>query len=49
MILEIAENENCVLAGFSYGYTVQEVLDCYYTFYTPQDEKQFGVLVIALD
>lgn len=46
---EMAENENCISAGFPTGYTTKDVLDCYYTFYTPEEEKQFGVLVIVLE
>ena len=46
---EMANNENCVLAGFNKGYTVEEVVDCYYTFYTADEEKQFGVLAIELN
>lgn len=46
---EMANNENCVLAGFNKGYTVEEVVDCYYTFYTIEEEKRFGVLVIELN
>ena len=45
---EMANNENCVLAGFNKGYSVDEVVDCYHTYYTPQEEQQFGVLVIEL-
>lgn len=45
---EMANNENCVLAGFNKGYTTAEVVDCYHTFYTPEEEKQFGVIVIEL-
>ena len=47
--VEMANNENCVLAGFNKGFTVQEVVDCYHTYYAPQEEQQFGVLVIELD
>jgi len=47
--IDMANNENCVLAGFSKGYTVAEVVDCYHTFYSLEEEKQFGVLVIELD
>ena len=46
---EMANNENCVLAGFNKGYTVEEVVDCYYTFYTANEEEQFGVLAIELN
>lgn len=46
---EMANNENCVLAGFNKGYTTQEVVDCYHTFYTIEEEKQFGVLAIELN
>lgn len=46
---EMANNENCVLAGFDKGYTVQEVVDCYHTYYSPEEEQKFGVLVIELN
>ena len=46
---EMANNENCVHAGFNKGYTVQEVVDCYHAFYTTEDEQQFGVLAIELE
>lgn len=45
---EMANNENCVLAGFNKGFTVEEVVDCYHTYYTLEEEQQFGVLVIEL-
>lgn len=46
---EMANNENCVQAGFNKGYTVEDVVDCYHTFYTQDEEKQFGVLAIELN
>lgn len=46
---EMANNENCVLAGFSKGYTTQDVVDCYHTYYSPEEEQKFGVLVIELN
>ena len=46
--IEMANNENCVLAGFDKGYSTQDVVDCYHTFYTPEDELAFGVLAIQL-
>lgn len=47
--VDMANNENCVLAGFDKGYTVDEVVDCYHTFYSLEEEKQFGVLAIELN
>lgn len=46
---EMANNENCILAGFNKGYNVQEVVDYYHTYYSVDEEQQFGVLVIELD
>ena len=46
---EMANNENCVLAGFDKGYTVQSVIDTYHTYYSPEEEQKFGVIVIELD
>ena len=46
--VEMANNENCVLAGFDKGFTVDEVVDCYHTYYTIEEEQQFGVIVIEL-
>lgn len=46
---EMANNENCVLAGFNKGYTTDEVINCYHTFYSPSEEHQFGVLAIELN
>ena len=45
---EMANNENCVLTGFDKGYTVQQVVDCYHTYYSSEEEAQFGVLAIEL-
>ena len=47
--IEMANNENCVLAGFNSGYTTEDVVACYHTFYSPEEEKQFGVLAIELN
>ena len=47
--IEMANNENCVLAGFDKGYTVEDVVNCYHTYYSTEEEKQFGVLVIELN
>lgn len=47
--VEMANNENCVLAGFNKGYTVDEVVTCYHTYYTPKEEQQFGVVAIELE
>ena len=47
--VEMANNENCVLVGFNKGYTTQEVVDCYHTYYSPEEEQQFGVLAIELE
>lgn len=46
---EMANNENCVLAGFDKGYTVQSVIYTYHTYYSPEEEQQFGVVVIELE
>ena len=46
---EMANNEDCVACGFDKGYSAQEVVDCYHTFYTAQDEQKFGVLAIQLN
>ncbi len=46
---EMANNENCVLAGFDKGYTVQSVIYTYHTYYAPEEEQKFGVLVIELN
>ena len=46
---EMANNENCVLAGFDKGYTVQSVIYTYHTNYSPEEEQQFGVVVIELE
>ncbi|MBO5909998.1 MAG: ASCH domain-containing protein [Clostridia bacterium] len=46
---EMANNENCVLAGFEKGYTAQSVIYTYHTYYSPEEEQQFGVLVIQLN
>ena len=45
---EMANNENCVLAGFDAGYSVQEVVDYYHTYYSHEEEQQLGVVVIEL-
>lgn len=45
---EMANNEDCVACGFNKGYTAQEVVDCYYTFYNKEDENKFGVVAIEL-
>lgn len=45
---EMAMNEDCVLAGFDNNYTIQEVVDCYYSYYSAEEEKQFGVIAIEL-
>ena len=45
---EMAKNENCVLAGFEKGYTAQSVIYTYHTYYSPEEEQKFGVLVIEL-
>ena len=46
---EMANNENCVMAGFNKGYTVEEVVNCYHTYYSQDEEQQFGVLAIELN
>ena len=46
---EMANNENCVLAGFDKGYTVQSVIYTYHTYYSPEEEQKFGVLVIEME
>ena len=46
---EMANNEDCVKAGFDKGYSTQDVADCYYQFYSKQDEQNLGVVVIELD
>ena len=46
---EMANNENCVLAGFDKGYAVEDVVNCYHTYYSTEEEKQFGVLAIELN
>lgn len=47
--IDMANNENCVLAGFDKGYTTQSVIYTYHTYYSPEEEQKFGVLVIELD
>ncbi|MBO5910029.1 MAG: ASCH domain-containing protein [Clostridia bacterium] len=46
---DMANNENCVMASFAKGYTVENVVDCYHTDYSPEEENQFGVLAIELN
>ena len=46
---DMANNENCVMAGFGRGYTVEEVVDCYHTYYSLEEENLFGVLAIELN
>ncbi len=46
---DMANNENCAQAGFDKGYSVQDVVDCYHTFYTTEEEQRFGVLAIELN
>ncbi|MBQ7798105.1 MAG: ASCH domain-containing protein [Clostridia bacterium] len=46
---DMANNENCILAGFDKGYTAQEVVDCYHNYYSLEEEQQFGVLAIELN
>ena len=46
---EMANNEDCVACGFDKGYSAQEVVDCYHTFYTAEEEQKFGVVVIVLN
>lgn len=46
---EMANNEDCVACGFDKGYSAQEVVDCYHTFYTVEEEQKFGVLAIELN
>lgn len=46
---EMANNENCVLVGFNKGYNTQEIVDCYHTYYSPEEEQEFGVLAIELN
>ncbi len=47
--VDMANNENCVLAGFNKGYTVENVVDCYHTYYSPEEEQKLRVLAIELD
>lgn len=45
---DMAENENYRLCGFNAKDSVQDVVDCYHTYYTAEEELKFGVLVIEL-
>lgn len=45
---DFALNEDTTTAGFNQSYNTQDVVDCYHTYYTPQEEHQYGVLVIEL-
>lgn len=47
--VEMANNENCVMAGFDRGYSTEEVVKCYHTYYSPEEEQEFGVLAIELN
>ncbi len=46
--VEFALNEDTTTAGFDKSYNTQDVVDAYHKYYTPQEEQQFGVLVIEL-
>lgn len=46
---EMANNENCVLAGFDKGYAVESVIDAYHTYYSLDEEAKFGVIAIELN
>lgn len=46
---DMAENENYKLCGFNVSDTIQDVINCYHTYYSPEEEAEFGVLVIELN
>lgn len=45
---EMTINENCELLGFDKNTSKEEIVHCYYSFYSKEEEKEFGVLAIEL-